>query len=325
MDKATLQKRFRFEDENIVLPDTVPEEFKGWVGKTVPLRSHTLRSVFWLEPDVASLFGVREPDSLLSQSEQPVPGKSRLAISNFRHAEQHWVAVLPVETIDAVLAQQQVFLRSPFLKRPLAAHGQLRFVLDEGSPIELYPQEDDQSPYESTPVDDFIVSAEAVPPDIEGFPDYNLIGGARGWFRQSLRFVSTADKAEKLMEQGRTVNQFLLALKREEAPKALVESVRRSDEIGLGSNYHTLAIGGTQCVYEMFNILDRAILQKREDPGFSTQFWRMFDRMPLFIGRYLSNRGLRYSQPEKKNFPTLNEEVSLSPEQHDRLRERISI
>lgn len=325
MEKTELQKRFRFEDENIVLPDTVPEEFREWVGKTVPLRSHTLRSVFWLEPVEASLFGVRDPESLLAREGHPDSGKSRIAISNFRHAEQHWVAVLLIETIDAVLAQQQVFLRSPWLKRPLAAHGQLRFILDEGFPIELYPQEDDQSPYGSDPVDDFIVSAEAVPPDIEGFPDYNLIGGARGWFRQSLRFVSTSDKAEKLMEEGRTVNQFLLALKKEEAPKALVESVRRSDEIGLDSNYHTLAIGGTQCVYEMFNILDRAILKNREDPTFSSKFWRMFDRMPLFIGRYLSNRGLRYSQPDKRNYPTLNEEVSLSPEQQDRLRERISI
>ncbi|MEM0970757.1 MAG: hypothetical protein AAGJ31_15490, partial [Verrucomicrobiota bacterium] len=294
----------------------------------VKLRTDQRRSIIWLSPEEASLFpaplGQEHLLGPISPSAVSIPAeKTHVAIANFRHQEDHWIALIPITPVQAILAQQEIFLRSPTFKRPLAAHGQLRFLLPEGCPIHLVPQRPDQAPLEISHLDDFIVSAEAVPPLIPDFPDYSLLGGTKGWFRQSVRFISTSDKVAEMEETGHEINQYLLALSPEETSQVLLESIRRSDEVGVHTTYNTLAIGGTQCVYEMFNILDRAVLDSRTETGWDRKLSKKFDRLPLYVGRYLKSRGLRYSEGTDHEMPSLNDEIASSEEKH-RLMERIA-
>jgi hypothetical protein len=246
-----------------------------------------------------------------------------LAFANFWHDGENWVAAVRPEDVQNVIVQQEIFLRSPIFKKPLAAHGQIRFILRAGSQLELHPQEEGQAAYAGKAVDDVVVSAEAARPLIDGFPDFDMIGGVKGWFRQSMRFTSTEDKAERMMENGHTVYQFLLHLEGPEPARVFLESVRRANEIGLNMPYNLLAIGGTQCVYEMFNILDRAVIKRRKAPGWGSRLFQIFDRMPLLIGQYLTNRGLRYTAPAGVTFPTFNQEMAMSEEETKRLERKL--
>lgn len=319
----TLEERLTFEKTTMEIPGTVPLKFRSFRGKKVSLRTDRQRSGIWLTPAEAGQFGVADPGSLLppgSRIHNAHPG-SRVAFGNFYHAGRHWVAVVQPELLQTVLVQQEIFLRGPITRRPLAAHGQIRFLFRQGAQVELLPQDKEQAPYAGAPVDDFIASAEAVPPQINGFPAYSLYGGARGWYRQCLRFVSTAEKAQRMVAEKRTVNQFLLHLREGEPAKVFLEALRRAHQIGMDIPYNIFAIGGTQCVYEMFNILDRSILDERHDNGFLVSLYKQFDRVPLFVGRYLERRGLRYTEPVNKRFPTtFNEENNLSAEALEHLR-----
>ena len=50
-----------------------------------------------------------------------------------------------------------------------------------------------------------------------------------------------------------------------------------------------------------------------------------FDRVPLFVGRYLERRGLRYTEPVNKRFPTtFNEEHKLAAEELEHLRSQLA-
>ena len=318
----TLEERLTFDNTTMVIPRSVPRKFRDYRGQSVPLRTGKQRSAVWLTPAEASSFGVEDPDSLLppGSSLKAVEPNSRVALGNFRHQGHHWIAVIRVDSVQTILVQQEIFLRGPITHRPLAAHGQIRFLLQKNASVQLLPQEPGQGTYEGQPLDDFIASAEAVPPRIKGFPAYSLYGGARGWYRQCLRFVSTAEKALDMLTGENTVNQFLLHLKPGEPPKVLLEALRRAHQMGMDVTYNIFAIGGTQCVYEMFNILDHSILDERDNLGFLTKLYKHFDRIPLFVGRYLDYRGLRYTEPKHKQFPTLNEELDLSPEDSEHLR-----
>lgn len=319
----SLAERLSFQNTTMEIPGTVPRKFRAFRGKKVPLRTDRQRSGVWLTPDEAERFGVSDPRSLLPPGGKLLnsPSGSRAALGNFYHAGQHWVAVVQPEFLQTVLVQQEIFLRGPITRRPLAAHGQIRFLFRKGAQVELLPQDKDQAPYTGQPVDDFIASAEAVAPQINGFPSYTLYGGARGWYRQCLRFVSTAEKAQRMIAEKRTVNQFLLHLREGEPAKVFLEALRRAHQIGMDIPYNIFAIGGTQCVYEMFNILDRSILDERDDNGFLVSLYKQFDRVPLFVGRYLERRGLRYTEPVNKRFPTtFNEEQNLGAEELEHLR-----
>jgi hypothetical protein len=322
----TLQERLTFENTTMVIPGSVPRKFRGYRGQSVGLRTEKQRSAVWLTPDEASSLGVDDPSSLLAPGTPPsaLNAQSRVALGNFRHQGHHWVAVIRTGSVQTVLVQQEVFLRGPITRRPLAAHGQIRFLLQKGAAVELLPQEPGQEPYQGPPVDDFIASSEAVPPRIEKFPVYSLYGGARGWYRQCLRFVSTPEKTRDMLDGKNSVNQFLLYLQPGEPPKVLLEALRRALEIGMDLAYNIFAIGGTQCVYEMFNILDRSILDERDNNTFLVKLYKHFDRVPLFVGRYLERRGLRYSEPKNKRFPTLDEELKLSPEELEHLRMKLT-
>ncbi len=325
MEKSELAQRFRFDDVTMVVPSSVPGRFREYRGREVPLRTDLRRSGIWLTAAQAEVFGVAEPGRLLQPGESPgdEAGKTHLALANFRHAGRHWIAVFPLFGLQTVIVQQQIFRRAPVFRHPLAAHGQIRFLLAEPEAVEMLAQEDGDEPSALDPVDDFVFSAEAVGPRIEGFPDYSLWGGARGWYRQSMRFLSTEEKAAAIFEEGQTVNQYLLDLQEGEAEKIFLEAVRRSHRMGLDESYHTLAIGGTQCAYEMFNILDRAILDSRENPGLGPALWRNFDRLPLFMGRYLKERGLRFAEAKNNRFPTLNAEFAMGEEEAVSLRARL--
>ena len=321
----SLRERLEFRGIKMKIPKTVGKQFRQFRGAEVEVDATGARSGVWLTPEEAALFGVVDAASLLRPSEEMVdpPEGGRLAFANFWHDGENWVAVVRPSEVQNVIVQQEIFLRSPIFKRPLAAHGQLRFILRDGVRLELYPQQDGQAPYSGRPVDDIVVSAEAARPLIDGFPTFDLVGGVKGWFRQSMRFTSTEDKAERMMESGHTVYQFLLHLNGNEPARVLLEAVRRADQIGLNLAYNLLAIGGTQCVYEMFNILDRSVVKRRKTPGWGIPLFRMFDRMPLMIGQYLTNRGLRFTAPEGVTFPTFNEEWALSDEGKKRLERKL--
>lgn len=323
----TLEQRLRFERSTMEIPSSVPRKFRNYRGQSVPLITGRKRSAIWLTPDEAASLGIPYPELLLppgSRSSAIQPG-SRVALGNFRHQGTHWAATIPADSIHTVLVQQEIFLRGPLTRRPLAAHGQIRFLLRQNAKVELYPQEKDQPPYDGPGVDDFIASSEAVAPDLPGFPSYSLYGGARGWYRQCLRFISTAEKTQNMLAGGNAVNQFLLHLQPGEPPKVLLESLRRALEIGMDIPYNIFAVGGTQCVYEMFNILDRSILDERDNKGFLVKLYKQFDRVPLFVGRYLERRGLRYTEPVNKHFPTLEEELDLSPDERQGLRSKLEL
>jgi hypothetical protein len=320
-----LRDRLEFRGVKMKVPSTVRREFRRFRGEEVAVDATGARSAIWLTAAEAELFGVKEAATLMppvAEFADP-PQVGRLAFANFWHDGENWVAVVQPSEVQNVIVQQEIFLRSPIFKRPLAAHGQIRFIFREGAHLELHPQEAGQAPYAGRPVDDIVVSAEAARPQIEGFPAFDLIGGAKGWFRQSMRFISTEDKAERMMETGHTVHQFLLHLQGEEPQRVFLEAVRRANEIGLDMPYNLLAIGGTQCVYEMFNILDRSVVKRRKKPGWSSRLFQMFDRMPLMVGQYLSHRGLRYTEPTGVTFPTLNEEWAMSEEAKRRLERKL--
>ncbi len=320
-----LRSRLEFRGVKMKVPSTVRREFRSFRGAEVAVDATGARSAIWLAPQEAALFGVKDAASLMPPVEEladPAKG-ARLAFANFWHDGENWIAVVQPAEVQNVVVQQEIFLRSPIFKRPLAAHGQMRFIFRDGCALELYPQEEGQLPYAGRPVDDIVVSAEAARPQIDGFPTFDMIGGAKGWFRQSMRFTSTEDKAERMMETQHTVYQFLLHLEGAEPQRVFLESVRRANEIGLDMPYNLLAIGGTQCVYEMFNILDRSVVKRRKKPGWFTRVFRMFDRMPLMVGQYLSHRGLRYTEPAGVTFPTLNEEWAMSEEEKRRLERKL--
>jgi hypothetical protein len=303
----------------------VRKEFRRYQGQEVPVDVEAGRSAVWLTPYEAALIGVEDASGLLGPDEEllDAPPGSRIAFANFWHDGQYWVAVARPAEVQNVIVQQEIFLRSPIFKRPLAAHGQLRFIFRDGAELRLYPQEDGQDPFPGEPVDDLVVSAEAVRPRIDGFPEFDLLGGARGWFRQSIRFMSTEFKARKMMDRGHTVHQFLLHLKGPEPGRVFLEAIRRAHQIGLDLPYNLLAIGGTQCVFEMFNILDRSVVRHRPKPGLVIRLFRMMDRMPLMVGQYLHHRGLRYTEPAGVTFPTLNEEMAMTEEQRIRLERKL--
>jgi len=320
-----LRGRLEFRGVTMKVPDSVRKEFRSFRGSEVAVDATGARSAIWLTPQEAEFFGVRDSADLVPPSDELVelPAGARLAFANFWHDGQNWVAVARPGEVQNVVVQQDIFLRSPILKKPLAAHAQMRFIFRDGFQLELYPQEAGQAPYARGPVDDIVVSAEAARPRIDGFPDFDLIGGVKGWFRQSMRFTSTEDEAEAMMESGHTVYQFLLHLEGPEASRVFQEALRRAHQIGLDLPYNLLAIGGTQCVYEMFNILDRSVVKRRKAPGWGTSLFRMFDRMPLMIGQYLSNRGLRYTEPAGVTFPSFNEEWAMTDEQKKRLERKL--
>jgi len=321
----TLRERLGFHGVTMKVPNTVRKEFRKFQGQEVPVDGEARRSAVWLTPYEAALIGVEDASGLLGPDEESLdaPPGSRIAFANFWHDEQYWVAVVRPAEVQNVLAQQEIFLRSPIFKRPLAAHGQLRLIFREGAELSLYPQNEGQGAYLGEPVDDIVVSAEAVRPRIEGFPDFDLVGGARGWFRQSIRFMSTEFKVSKMLDSGHTVHQFLLHLKGPEPGRVFLEAIRRSHQIGLDLPYNLLAIGGTQCVFEMFNILDRSVVRHRPKPSFFIRLFRMMDRFPLMVGQYLHHRGLRYTEPAGVTFPTLNEETAMSEEQRHRLERKL--
>lgn len=320
-----LRGRLEFRGVKMKVPGTVRREFRRFRGEEVDVDATGARSAIWLTPAEAEVFGVAEAEKLIPPTAEPgdLPESGRLALANFWHDGENWVAVVRPAEVQNVIVQQEIFLRSPIFKRPLAAHGQIRFIFREGACLELHPQEAGQAPYAGRPVDDIVVSAEAARPKIDGFPAFDLIGGAKGWFRQSMRFTSTEDKAERMVQTGHTVHQFLLHLEGAEPQRVFLEAVRRANEIGLDMPYNLLAIGGTQCVYEMFNILDRSVVMRRKKPGWSIRLFRMFDRMPLMVGQYLSHRGLRYTEPAGVTFPTLNEEWTMSEEAKRRLERKL--
>lgn len=320
-----LRGRLEFRDVKMTVPATVRPEFRSFRGAEVPVDASGARSAIWLRPEEAALFGVKDAANLMPPAPElvDVPRGARLAFANFWHDANNWVAVAQPAEVQNVIVQQEIFLRSPIFKRPLAAHGQIRFIFREGCHLELYPQEEGQPAYTGQPVDDMVVSAEAARPLIDGFPNFDLAGGVKGWFRQSMRFTSTEDKAERMMEQNHTIYQFLLHLQGAEPQRVFLESVRRAHEIGLDMPYNLLGIGGTQCVYEMFNILDRSVVKRRAKPGWGARIFRMFDRMPLLVGQYLSRRGLRYTEPAGITFPTLNEEWAMSEEEKRRLERKL--
>lgn len=318
----TLEERLAFRNTAMEIPRSVPRKFRGLQGQSFPLRTERQRSAVWLTATEAALFGVQDPGSLLSPGSPPsaLRPKARVAFGNFRHQGKHWVAVVRADSAQTILIQQEIFLRGPLTGRPLAAHGQIRFLLQDSAKVELLPQEPGQEPYQGPPVDDFIASAEAVAPRIEGFPSYSLYGGARGWYRLCMRFISTEEKARDMLSAKNKVNQFLLHLQDGEPPKVFLQSLRRAHKLGMDMPYNIFAIGGTQCVYEMFNILDRSILDERDSNGFLVTLFKQFDRVPLFVGRYLERRGLRYTEPINKHFPSLDEELNLSADERQHLR-----
>ncbi len=320
-----VRARLGFEGVTMKVPDTVRTEFRRLRGMEVPVDAAAGRSAIWLTPQEAGLFGVKDVDSLIPPDDTLLdpPAGGRIAFGNFWHEGHHWVAVARPGDVQNVLVQQEIFLRTPIFKRPLAAHGQLRFIFRQGAALELLPQENGLVQYRGEPVDDLVVSAEAVRPLIDGFPEFDLLGGARGWFRQSMRFMSTDFKAKKMMDRGHTVHQFLLHLTAGEPARAFVEAIRRAHRIGLDLPYNLLAIGGTQCVFEMFNILDRAVVRHRENPGLGVRIARLLDRNPLMVGRLLHHRGLRYTCPAGVTFPTVNEEMAMSEEEKHRLERKL--
>ena len=268
-----LRDRLEFRGVRMTVPETVGKKFRQFRGQEVEVDATGARSAIWLTPEEAKVFGVEDAAGLLPPSQElpePVP-QARLAFANFWHDGENWVAMVRPADVQNVIVQQEIFLRSPILKKPLAAHAQIRFIFRAGSELRLHPQEEGQAAYAGRPVDDVVVSAEAARPLIDGFPDFDLIGGVKGWFRQSMRFTSTEDKAERVMENGHTVYQFLLHLEGQEPARVFLESLRRASEIGLNMPYNLLAIGGTQCVYEMFNILDRSVVKRRKAPGWGSR------------------------------------------------------
>ncbi len=324
-DLESLRRSFAFETATIKVPRSVPEQFRSHAGQIMRLNTSAKRSVVALTSAEAALFGVPVDDGLLAPGELPKgPDDRRLiAVANVFHEDQFWIGLIDPRGVQHVIMEQEVFIEFEPTDQPLAAHGQLRFLMQPGAGIQLYPQEDGQATYTGAPIDDFIMSAEATGPDIEGFPGYDLLGGTKGWFNQTLRLVSTGEKSSQMLERDHQVQQFLLRLQGEEPRNVLIEAIRRSHEMGLTTPYNTLAIGGTQCVFEAFNILDRAVLKRRK-PTLRLWLSRLMDRAPIFVDTYLEARDLRYDAPELNDFPTLNAELAMSETDRAALRTRLA-
>lgn len=322
-----LEKRFAFDGVTIKVPHSVPAAFRQHSGRHVQIDTSKIRSIVWLTPDESEMLALPVDRTGLLPPRDGLEGgddNRSIAMANVFHDGQFWIGVIRPADVENVIMEQEVFLKFDLTGQPLAAHGQLRFLMKPESGIELHPQGEGQASYSGPPICDFIASAEAVPPAIEGFPSYDLVGGAEGWFRQSLRFISTTDKTNQMLSHHHNVNQYLLRLSEMEARRVLLEAIRRSDEIGLHTMYNTLAIGGTQCVFEAFNILDRAVLENRKARRLRLWFSRMFDRMPIFFESYLEARELLYDEDKVPEFPPLEEEVKLSPERQRELRQEIA-
>ncbi|MEM0968168.1 MAG: hypothetical protein AAGJ31_02350 [Verrucomicrobiota bacterium] len=324
VDLASLRRHLAFDGVTMKVPNTVPEEVRSFAGQSIPLNTRKRRSVLCLTEEQALLFGLNVDNGVLAPgevSEEPFDQRP-LALANIYHNEQFWVGLVNPAQVQNTFMQQEVFLTLGSTDHTLAAHGQLRFLMLPGSGIELLPQEEGQSPYDGPPIHDFIISAEATGPDLEGYPDYDLVGGLKGWFRQSMRLISTVEKAEQMLGRDNEVHQFLLQLTPKESRNVLIEAIGRSHHIGLSQPYNTLAIGGTQCVYEAFNILDRAVINHRK-PTVRLRFSRALDRIPIFIDTYLDLRGLRHEAPDLRDFPTLNEEMAMDAATREELRRRL--
>ncbi len=288
-----LRKRFAFDGVTMVVPRAVPEEFRSYAGEAFPLNTTALRSVVWLSENEVAPFGIPLEGSNLvhpGQEDSEVDGAA-LVIANVFHEDRFWIGLVRPADVEHVFMQQEVFLKLEATGQPLAAHGQLRFLMREGTGIHLFAQEEGQPAFDGEPLNDFIASAEAIGPAIEGFPSYDLVGGTKGWYRQALRFLSLEAKAPQMLEREHNINQYLLRLRGIEKRAVLVETVRRSNEMGLTVPYNTLAIGGTQCVFEAFNILDRAVLSHRKRKSLRMWVSRLFDRVPIFVANYHDARG----------------------------------
>jgi len=185
----------------------------------------------------------RRPVEVLASPEQ---SSNSLELANVFHDDGYWFASIPTDAIENVYFQLEYF---PAVVP--AGHTQIRVEFSE--PVILSGHSswnlgDEQQIY------NLVLSAEAVPRVGDG---YDLFRGVQNHFGLALRVTSLAARYESMIvEQDHHVEQWRLMLTEEEKVDLLTFYTEQSDELGLGSTYHTIT---RNCTTEIVRSLDGVV------------------------------------------------------------------
>lgn len=160
------------------------------------------------------------------------PPQGQVLVANFRHDNQFWIASIPMNKIIKTYIQA-FMLMGPF------SHLQLRFLLQEGAYVELYPQ-NLSAPRRIEKINDFVFALHALRAVEQKDEGYSPISeGLNDGYGVAYNMRSTTEDVSDINEKGIVVEQFELNLTRTQQTQLLrnrLELAKNSSESDL---YHT--------------------------------------------------------------------------------------
>ena len=167
---------------------------------------------------------------------------STTTFANFQHEGQYWTAQVPTapELIEKVYFQ---VLKFPVIQGVVAAHTQIRFVLNDLAPVQL-----SQTGRATNTSRDILISFEAAfPKDVT----YNFALGGLNNYALMAKVMSTLQKHN---DSGAAIEQFELLLTPEEKSQLLKNLLTYSHQLGIKDFYNTAR---PNCTTEVFDQIDQ--------------------------------------------------------------------
>jgi len=148
-----------------------------------------------------------------------------IVVGNLLHENRFWTAKIPLSKIREVNLEFEEFL-------PTINHVFLRFYFS--SPVELTSQ----SSHDTRKLDDFVISAEGIPP--KGH-DYSFFDSSIGRYPLGVRILSMEEVyAHAVLKRHHRVTQYDLDLEKPERIRALLSALEDGDTRGFQSVYALL-------------------------------------------------------------------------------------
>lgn len=166
------------------------------------------------------------------------------SFDNYHHDNTYWKATVPVKK-GSVKKVYFHILRFPVLESIIAAHTQLRFVLEKDA-VQL------ERNGQTTSHDDVLISYEA------GFPkevSYNFAAGGIPAYASLVKVMSTVQKQND--NSKNPLEQYELDLTEEERTQLFRDALNFSSNLGMEQFYNTLRPNCTTAAFDLIDGLPR--------------------------------------------------------------------
>lgn len=201
-----------------------------------------------------------------------------IRVANVGHNGSFWIAEFPKKGVEDVIFQMERFPAAV-----PAAHTQIRLKFKKDSPVRMTNQLDSSK---QILLREFALSTEAI--GQKGWK-YDIFKGMKDEYLTAYRITSLADKYKwMVVTQKHSVVQWPLNLDEAEKQLVLPAYVKRANEKGMSSTYHTL---WRNCTNELFKVFD-STLRYGGLRALPVVFTKINEMYPVIVHGALNSRGL---------------------------------